>query len=170
MAGPEALCEEANMPMLQKLLAYLNENGVEYTHHSHPTAYTAREVASLEHVSAHEVAKVVVFFSENGYGMAVLPGDCMLDLENLRNSLGVSRLRLATESELSDLFPECELGAMPPFGNLCNLPIFVDNSLAGEEMIAFNAGTHRDVIYMKYKDFERLAKPKIMGLSRHAAA
>jgi Ala-tRNA(Pro) deacylase len=156
------------MPMLQKLLAFLDENKVEYTLHAHPTAYTAREVASVEHVSAHKVAKTVVFFSENGYGMAVLPGDSMVDLQSLRTLLGVSRLRLATESELNDLFPECELGAMPPFGNISDMPVFVDSSLAGEEMIAFNAGTHRDVVYIKFRDWERLAKPKVVALSRHA--
>lgn len=158
------------MAMLQRLLQYLDENQVEYTHHTHPTAYTAREVASVEHIPAHRIAKVVVYFTENGYGMAVLPGDSMLDLQSLRTALGVSRLRLATESELADLFPDCELGAMPPFGNLFDLPVFVDGSLTTEETIAFNAGTHRDVVHMKYRDFERLVRPKVMNLSRHAAA
>ena len=158
------------MPMLQKLLAFLNANQVEFTHHVHPTAYTAREVASVEHLPAGKIAKAVIFFSENGYGMAVLSGDSMLDLQGLRNVLGVSRLRLATENELGELFPECELGAMPPFGNLCNIPIYLDGRLAGEEMIAFNAGTHRDVVHMRFRDFERLAKPTIVTLARHAAA
>jgi len=158
------------MPMLQKLRAFLDENGVAYTQHAHPTAYTAREVASAEHVPAHRIAKTVIFFSENGYGMAVLPGDTMVDLQHVRALLGVSRLRLATESELSELFPDCELGAMPPFGNLCGVPVFVDGGLATEETIAFNAGTHRDVIHMRFQDFERLVKPKIVTLSRHAAA
>jgi Ala-tRNA(Pro) deacylase len=158
------------MAMLQRLLQYLDDNHVEYTHHTHPTAYTAREVASVEHIPAHRIAKVVVYFTENGYGMAVLPGDSMLDLQSLRTALGVSRLRLATESELADLFPDCELGAMPPFGNLFDLPVFVDGSLTTEETIAFNAGTHRDVVHMKYRDFERLVRPKVMNLSRHAAA
>jgi Ala-tRNA(Pro) deacylase len=156
--------------MLQKLLDFLGENRVEYTHHLHPTAYTAREVAAVEHVSPHKIAKVVVHFSENGYGIAVLPGDEMVDLEGLRALLGVSRLRLATENELGDLFPGCELGAMPPFGNLFDLPVLVDGSLAAEETIAFNAGTHRDVIHMKFKDYERLVKPKVGALGRHAAA
>jgi len=157
------------VPMMQKLLAYLDENGVKYTRHAHPTAYTAREVASVEHVPAHKIAKTVVFFSENGFGMAILPGDSMVDLESLRAVVGVSRLRLATESELSELFADCELGAMSPFGNLCGLPVFVDGGLAGEETIAFNAGTHRDVVHMRYQDFERLAKPKVVTLSRHTA-
>jgi Ala-tRNA(Pro) deacylase len=158
------------MPMLDKLLTFLDQNQVKYTRHSHPTAYTAREVASVEHVPAHKVAKAVVFLSENGYGMAVLPGDSMLDLQGLRASLGVSRLRLATESELGELFPDCELGAMGPFGNLCGLPVYADPGLAGEEMIAFNAGTHRDVIHMRFEDFQRLAQPKVVGLSKRATA
>ena len=158
------------MPMLDKLLAFLDESQVGYTRHSHPTAYTAREVASVEHVPAHKVAKTVVFSSENGFGMAVVPGDSMLDLEVLRGLLGVSRLRLATESELGELFPDCELGAMGPFGNLCGLPVYVDASLAGEETIAFNAGTHRDVVHMRFDDFRKLVKPRMLAMSRHAAA
>jgi len=156
------------MPMLDKLLAFFDENQVKYTRHSHPTAYTAREVASVEHVPAHKIAKTVVFLSENGYGMAVVPGDSMLDLQGLRTLLGVSRLRLATEGELGDLFPDCELGAMGPFGNLCGLQVYADASLAKEETIAFNAGTHRDVIHMRFDDYQRLVKPQMVGLSRHA--
>jgi len=158
------------MPMLQKLLDLLDSNQIQYTRHTHPTAYTAKEVAAVEHVPAHRVAKVVVFLSENGYGMAVLPGDSRLDLEGLRAVLGVARLRLATESELSELFPDCELGAMPPFGQLCGLPLWVDASLASEKTIAFNAGTHRDVIHMAFEDYQRLAQPKLAGLARPAAA
>ena len=158
------------MPMLEKLLAYLDQNQVKYTRHSHPTAYTAREVASVEHIPAHKIAKTVLFLTENGYGMAVLPGDYMLDLQGLRNLLGASRLRLATESELGELFPDCELGAMGPFGNLCGVPVYVDSGLASEETIAFNAGTHRDVIHMRFDDFRRLAEPKLVEFSRHTAA
>ncbi len=158
------------MPMLEKLVAFLDQNQVKYTRHSHPTAYTAREVAAMEHVPAHKIAKTVVFFSENGYGMAVLPGDSMLDLQGLRALLGVSRLRLAAESELNGLFPDCELGAMAPFGNIWGVPVFVDGGLAAEETIAFNAGTHRDVIHMRFDDYQRLVKPSIVSVSRHAAA
>jgi Ala-tRNA(Pro) deacylase len=158
------------MPMLQKLLALLDQNQVKYTHHSHSTAYTAREVASIEHVPAHKIAKALVFLSENGFGMAVLPGDSLLDLEGMRALLGVSRLRLATEVELSELFADCELGAMAPFGSLCNLPVFVDGELASEETIAFNAGTHRDVIHMRFEDYQRLVKPAVLKLARHASA
>ncbi len=94
----------------------------------------------------------------------------MLDLQGLRTLLGVSRLRLAAESELNDLFPDCELGAMAPFGNIWGVPVFVDGGLATEETIAFNAGTHRDVIHMRFDDYQRLAKPTIVNVSRHMAA
>ena len=131
------------MGVLSKLQAFLNENQVAYRHTSHPTAYTAREVAAAEHIPASEIAKTVVFLSENGYAMAVLCADSVVDLEQLRLSLGLTRLRLATEAELGELFPQCELGAMPPFGNLYNLPVYVDSRLSTQQEIVFNAGTHR---------------------------
>jgi Ala-tRNA(Pro) deacylase len=158
------------MAMLERLLEFLNQSQVGYTHHVHPTAFTAREVASIEHLPAHEFAKTVVFHGDNGFGMAVLPADAKLDLQELRVLLGLNRLRLATEMELATVFPECELGAMPPFGNLHNLPVFVDAHLIGEEIIGFNAGTHRDVILLKFQDYERLVKPSIVRLARGAAA
>jgi len=158
------------MAMLKKLEEFLNASGVEYRHTQHPTAYTAREVAAAEHIPAHEVAKTVVFLSEKGFGMAVLCGDCVVDLEQLRKDLGLTRLRLATETELGDLFPDCELGAMPPLGNLFGLPVYVDTQLAAEEIIAFNAGTHRDVVYMRFRDFQQLVKPEIVPFARRVSA
>lgn len=158
------------MPILRKLQEFLDQNQVEYTHTAHPLAYTAREVASVEHLPAHEVAKTVIYLSESGYGMAVLPADSVVDLEQLRQDLGLTRLRLATEAELAELFPTCELGAMPPFGNLFDLPVYVDSRLGGEDMITFNAGTHRDVIHMHFKDFKRLVNPEVAPFSRRAGA
>lgn len=154
------------MPVLTRLREFLDQNNVQYTHTVHSLAYTAREVAAAEHIPARELAKTLVFLSEQGYGMAVLPGDSVADLEQLRLELGLTRLRLATEAELGELFPNVELGAMPPFGNLWNLPVYVDSRLAGEDMIAFNAGTHRDVIHMHYADFERLVQPSVIAFSR----
>jgi Ala-tRNA(Pro) deacylase len=162
--------KEVRMAMLQKLMDYLEENKVEYTHTAHPPAYTAREVASAEHVSERSVAKVVVFLSDAGYGMAVVPADSLVDLQEMRALLGFARVRLATEAEIGQLFPDCELGAMPPFGHFAGIPVFADSSLAGEDMIAFNAGTHRDVVHMHYRDFERLVKPARISFSRRAAA
>ena len=158
------------MPILTKLREFLDQSQTEYTHTIHPLAYTAREVASSEHVPVREIAKTVIFLSENGYGMAVLTADSVVDLEQLRQDLGLARLRLATEAELSGLFPACELGAMPPFGNLFELPVYVDGRLAGQETIAFNAGTHRDVIHMRFRDFDRLVNPAIVTFARRVAA
>jgi Ala-tRNA(Pro) deacylase len=158
------------MAILPRLEQFLKENKVEYTHTVHPLAYTAREVARAEHVPAHEVAKVVVFLSEQGYGMAVLTGDSVVDLEQLRQDLGLTRLRLATEAELGELFPQCELGAMPPCGNLWGLPVYVDNRMVGEDTIAFNAGTHRDVVHMHFRDFQRLVNPAVVPFARRLTA
>ncbi len=158
------------MPILTKLREFLDQNQTEYTHTVHPLAYTAREVASTEHVPVREMAKTVIFLGEHGYGMAVLTADSVVDLEQLRQDLGLARLRLATEAELSGLFPACELGAMPPFGNLFELPVYVDGRLAGQETITFNAGTHRDVIHMRFRDFDRLVNPAIVTFARRVAA
>ncbi len=158
------------MPILSELRELLDRNQVKYSYTAHPVAYTARELASAEHVPAREVAKTVVFLSEQGYGMAVLPADSVVDLEQLRLGLGLSRLRLATEKELGELFPSCELGAMPPVGSLFGLPVYVDSRMAAEGTITFNAGTHRDVIHMQYRDFERVIHPAVAPFARKVAA
>ena len=155
------------MAMMARLQEYLDSNHTDYTHSIHPVAHTAREVARAEEVPAHRIAKTIVFLSkQGGYGMAVLPGDCAVDLEELRTVLGFSHVRLATEIEIAHLFPDAELGAMPPFGNLYNLPVYLDSALLDEEVIAFNAGTHRDVVHMQRAEFARLVRPAIIHFSR----
>ncbi len=149
------------MTMLRRCLAYLDANGVHYSHSIHPAAYTAREVADAEQMPAHNLAKVVVYYGDNGFGMAVLPADYFLDLDELGRLLGLSQIRLATEPELGTLFPSSELGAMPPFGNLFDIPVFVDSNIAAQPFIAFNAGTHRDVIHMRFDDFRDLVNPLV---------
>jgi Ala-tRNA(Pro) deacylase len=156
------------MAILPKLRDFLELNHIEYMHTEHPLAYTAREVASAEHVPPREVAKTVVFLSEQGYGMAVLPADSVVDLEQLRMDLGLTRLRLATEAELGELFPGCELGAMPPLGNLFGLPVYMDSRMTAEDMITFNAGTHRDVIHMHLRDFQAVVNPAVVPFARRA--
>jgi Ala-tRNA(Pro) deacylase len=138
-------------------------------HHVHAPAYTAREVARAEHVAPHCVAKTIVFHSGKGYGMAVLPADTYIDMVELRFVLGLDDIRLATETELKQLFPDNEVGAMPPFGNLYGMPVYVDANLAEADIIAFNAGTHRDVIYMRFADFRRLVRPTITFFSERSA-
>ena len=149
-----------------RLQDFLQQRGADYTHTQHPLAYTAREVAHAEHVPPYEVAKTVVFVTDNGYSMAVVPGNRVLDLQELRAILGVQHLRLATEAELAQLFPDVELGAMPPFGTLYGMPVYVDSGLADQEEIVFNGGTHRDTIHMKFAEFQKLAEPMIVSFAR----
>jgi Ala-tRNA(Pro) deacylase len=153
------------MAIPDQLSCYLERSGVPYTHTLHRTAYTAHEVALAEHIPDHELAKSVVFRTERGFIMAVVPGDREVDTEALRKKLGVA-LRIATEGELAELFPEFQVGAMPPFGNIYGVHVYVDRSLADVPTIAFNAGTHNDVIFMDYADFERLARPFVLTISR----
>jgi Ala-tRNA(Pro) deacylase len=156
--------------MLERILKFLNANQVEYLHTIHEPVFTARELASVEHLPLRDVAKVVVFWSERGCALAVIPADMLLDLDQVRSTLCLSDVSLATETDLGRLFPDSELGAMAPLGNLCGLPVFVDEKLAAENVIAFNAGTHRDIVQMHFRDFERLVKPRIVRFGRRAMA
>ncbi|HTP35720.1 MAG TPA: YbaK/EbsC family protein [Candidatus Acidoferrales bacterium] len=158
------------MPILPKLQELLDLSGVPYTHTVHPLAYTAREVANAEHVPPQEVAKVVVIVADGEYKMAVLPASRVLDFPEVRAVLGSPSARLATEDELGRLFPDCELGAMPPFGNLYHMKVLVDASLLADEQIAFNAGTHRDVVHMRLEDYRRMAQPEVASLAREPVA
>ncbi|HTQ53004.1 MAG TPA: YbaK/EbsC family protein [Bryobacteraceae bacterium] len=158
------------MALLVRLQELLDNSGVAYTHTVHPLAYTAREVAAAEHIPAQEVAKVVVFLAENGYRMVVLPANKVVDFQELRLMLGFSHARLATEKELAELFPDCELGAMPPFGELYDMPVHLDSSMLADEKIAFNGGTHRDVVHMRLADYRQLVQPELATLARETMA
>ena len=120
------------MPLLEKLRVFLDGNGAEYTHTVHSIAYTAREVASAEHLPAREVAKTVVIHGDNGYHMLVLPANRLVDFQEVRDVLGFTHARMVPETELARLFPDCELGAMPPFGNLYGMPVYLDSGMAGD--------------------------------------
>lgn len=158
------------MTALQRTLDYLDQRLIRYAHSRHPVAYTAREVAAVEHMPLHKLAKTVIVLSEQGYAMAVVSADALVDLADLRSTMGVDALRLATEDELAELFPGAELGSMPPFGNLFGRPVYCDRSLMDEKFIGFNAGTHRDLIYMSVSDFARLVQPVIGEFAIHAAS
>jgi Ala-tRNA(Pro) deacylase len=160
------------MYLLSRVKEYLDKQNVPYTHHVHRTAYTAQEVAAEEHIPGKMVAKIVVVKFGDQLAMVVLPASARLDLEAVRRLVGHREARLASELEFTGAFPDCDVGAMPPFGNLYNVPVFVDRALAEDEEIAFNAGTHQDSIHMKYADFARLANPTVapLALSRAAAA
>src|SRR5262245_60853582 len=130
------------MPLFERLRNFLDSEHAEYTLTVHAKAFTAREVALAEHLPPREVAKTVVLFGDGDYHMVVIPANKLVDFQELRPALGFAQARLATEDEIGRVFPDCELGAMPPFGSLYGLSVYLDNSLAGEPLIAFNAGTH----------------------------
>ncbi len=159
---------EVLMAILERLRVFLDKNHAEYTHTEHPLAYTAREVASAEHLPAREVAKSVVIFGDGSYHLVLVPANRLVDFHEVRLALGLNQARMATEDELNRLFPDCELGAMPPFGSLYGIPVYLDENLAGEEILAFNAGTHRDVVHMTTAEFRRLTTPSIVSLAREA--
>ncbi len=157
------------MPLSDPLQKFLDSHQAKYAISHHHTAFTAREVAAAEHLPAREVAKVVVVFGDAKYHMIVIPANRLIDFQEVRHTLGLTQARLATEDELAKLFPDCELGAMPPIGALYGLPVYFDSSLLDEDIIAFNAGTHRDVVHMKTEDFRTLVQPVMVSLAREAA-
>ena len=132
---------------------------------SHPIAYTAQDVAAVEHVSGKVVAKVVVAMANAQPVMLVVPANLRIDLDKAKRNLKVPDLRLASEQEFAGLFADCEVGAMPPFGNLFGLPVYVDRSLTADPEIIFQAGTHTDTVKMRYSDFQRLVKPEVRDLT-----
>ncbi len=155
------------MGFKEELEAYLRENKVPYQVQHHAVAYTAQEVAASEHVPGRMLAKVVMLTGDGKLSMFVLPAPARVDLEKAAAVLSAKEARLAHEDEFADRFLGCEVGAMPPFGNLYGLPLYVDKSLAQDETIVFEAGTHTDTMSMKYADFERLSNPTVAEFARH---
>lgn len=143
------------------LKKFLDENKVKYLTVLHSLAYTTQEVAAKMHIHGWELAKTTILKADGKFVMAVLPAPCRVDFEKFRALVGARSVVLASEEEFRNLFPECELGAMPPFGNLYGLPVYVDERLREDQSIAFNAGSHTEAIRMDYRDFERLAKPAV---------
>ena len=153
-----------------RLRDYLEKEKVWYVQEVHRTAYTAQEVAAEEHVPGKMVAKTVVVKVDDHFVLAVLPASARTNFARLKAALGAREVRLASELEFAGLFPDCEVGAMPPFGNLYGVPVYVDTSLTRDDEIVFNAGTHQDTIRMKYADFERLALPTVFPFALGRAA
>lgn len=152
------------MSMSARLKSFLDANHIHYTLMTHSPAYTAQSAAATLHIPGKEVAKTVVVRRGNETLLAVLPASCHVNLSRLGKLAG-GEARLASEAEFIDKFPDCELGAMPPFGNLYKLPVYVDEKLAADDEIVFNAGTHRDAIRMRYHDFVKLAHPAVGGFA-----
>ena len=146
-----------------KLKEFLKDNKVKYVTISHSPAFTAQEIAAAAHVPGQELAKTVVVKLDGRMAMAVLPASRMVDFDRLKQAAGAKKAALASEDEFRDTFPGCELGAMPPFGNLYEMDVFVSRSLAEDQEIAFNAGSHTELLKLSYQDFERLVKPKVVA-------
>ena len=153
------------MAILKKLQAVFDEAKVAYEVFDHPLAYTAQEIAAAQHVPGKELAKVVMLIVDHALVMGVITGNQKIDLELVKANLDVRETRLATEDEFISRFPECEIGAMPPFGNLFNLPVVVDPAVEKDEYIYFNAGNHGQTVRLRYEDFKRLVKPRVAELS-----
>lgn len=148
------------MSIPRHIKEYLDSAHVSYRHGIHSPAYTAQEIAHVQHVSGTQLAKAVMVVADKDLVMAVLPASHRLDLEALKTCLGARKVRLAREEEFGRFFPGCELGAMPPLGNLYNVSVWIDETLHGNPSLVFNAGSHTDTIEMSYPDFERLVKPR----------
>ena len=150
---------------IKKLTKFLDDNGVHYANIKHSRAYTAQTVAQSAHIRAKELAKVVMVILDNKLAMVVLPASDNVDFELLKSSTGCKDVRLASELEFQNQFPDCEVGAMPPFGNLYDMDVFMSPHLAEDEIIAFNAGTHTELIQLAYNDYFSLAAPSVVRLS-----
>lgn len=147
-----------------RLKKFLDDNHVRYRVINHTPAFTSQEIAEQSHISGKELAKTVIVKIDGKLAMIVEPANLRLNLQWLQRWLGAKKVELASEREFRDWFPECEIGAMPPIGSLYDMDVYMDDALTEDKSIAFNAGTHADLVEMQYKDFERLVKPKMIHM------
>jgi Ala-tRNA(Pro) deacylase len=154
------------MAILQSLKRLLDDNHVAYEVHTHRLTFTAKDTAVADGVPSSEMAKVLVLRGHDRLVLAVVPASRTLELDRLRETVGDPELRFASEREFTDAFPACEPGAIPPFGGLFDMPVWVDDSLGREKETVFNGGNHRETVHIAYQDFVRLAKPQFGEFSR----
>jgi len=147
---------------VNQLKEFLDANNVKYVSITHSTAYTAQEIAALTHTKGRDLAKTVIVKLDDALAMAVLPASFRIDMQRLREGAGATDIGLPGEAAFRARFPGCETGAMPPFGNLFDMPVYVDESLTKDKEIAFSAGSHNEVIRLSFEDFARLVKPKVL--------
>lgn len=150
---------------LARLTEFLDSHDKKYVVVKHSPAFTAQEVAASAHVPGKELAKTVMIKADGDLKMVVLPATHKVDFDQIKEALNVKEVELASEDEFEDLFPDCELGAMPPFGNLYDMETLVAESLTDDVEIAFNAGTHKELVKLSYQDFEELVEPKVLPLA-----
>jgi Ala-tRNA(Pro) deacylase len=146
-----------------KLERFLDDHGVRYVSIRHSPAFTAQEVAASSHIPGKDVAKTVMVKLDHELALAVLPASQRVDLDRLRIAVGARTAELATEEEFRGRFPDCEVGAMPPFGNLYGMRTYVADTLTEDDEIAFNAGTHTELLRLAYDDFHRLVEPRTLA-------
>jgi Ala-tRNA(Pro) deacylase len=156
--------QEVVMPV-RRLKEFLDRHHVKYVCISHSPAFTAQEIAATAHIPGQELAKTVMIRVDGRMAMAVLPASYKINLDHLQELIGARQVELADERSFRDKFPECEVGAMPPFGNLYDMDVYVADVLAEDDEIAFNAGSHTELIRMDYRDFERLVDPRILAFA-----
>ncbi len=149
----------------KKVKEFLDANNVKYVSITHSVAYTAQEIAASAHIKGKELAKTVILKIDGKLAMTVLPANYKIDFDLLKDAFGTDDVRLSNEQEFKDKFPGCEVGAMPPFGNLFDVDTYVAASLIDDKEIAFNAGSHTELIKMEYKDYKNLVKPKVVRIS-----
>jgi len=152
------------MPV-RKLKEFLDHENVKYVSIIHSTAYTAQEVAASAHITGKELGKTVIVELDGKMAMAVLPANRKIVLQDLREVTGCDEVKFASEEEFKEKFPDCETGAMPPFGNLYGMDVYVADALTRNDEIAFNAGSHTEVIRLRYHDFERLVQPRAVSFT-----
>lgn len=148
-----------------RLRSYLDENNIKYITIKHSPAFTAQEIAAVSHIPGKNLAKVVMINVKGKLAMAVLPASYKINVDELKEQLGTDAVKLAHEKEFMNLFPDCEVGAMPPFGNLYGMDVYVAKVLTEDEYIYFNSCTHTELIQMQYKDFEKLVHPKVLDFA-----
>jgi len=155
---------------LSKLREFLDSQQIKYLVISHSLGYTAQGVAAAAHVSGKKLAKTVIVKLDGIFAMAVVPASEHVDMERLKALTGCDCVEIASEKEFQNAFPDCELGAMPPFGNLYDMPVYADFSLAEHEEITFSAGSHRELVRMHWEDMLRMVNPTVAELTYHSLA
>ena len=151
----------------RKLEDFLDRNDIRYVYIIHSPAYTAQEIAESAHVPGDFLAKTVMVNIDDNLVMAVLPATYQVDIKRIADATGASIAEIAREKDFQDVFPNCEVGAMPPFGNLYGIEVIVDESLSRDEEIVFNAGSHKELIRLRYKDYENLVRPRVANFADH---
>ena len=149
----------------QKLQDYLDQHEIQYVTISHSPAYTAQRIAEMTRIPGKELAKTVIVKIDDKFAMAVLPASRRVNLRHLQEAIGADEVTLSSETEFNELFPDCEVGAMPPFGNLYDMGVYVAEQLTEDDEIAFNAGSHSELVKMSYNDFANLVTPQVVALT-----